>query len=90
MTADSSAETLVGATGCASGSQLLTGTSPALTAKPANDRMNTAQATPSVRWGETARQSPNCRLPEAMTMRMNAMVTAMVPASPSASITKPP
>ena len=46
ITADSSAETLVGATGWASGSQLLTGTRPALTAKPKKDSRNTAQPMP--------------------------------------------
>ena len=90
ITADSKAETFVGATGWASGSQLLTGTSPALTANPKNDSRKIAQPTCIVkmRAQRTAARS-NSSVPAAPATRMNAIATAMVPASLIANMTKP-
>jgi hypothetical protein len=87
MTADNNAETFVGATGWASGSQLLRGMSPAFTANPKNESRKMAQRSASVTAGGASRSAEKPSPPVAPAIRMNAIATAMVPPSLIASMT---
>ncbi len=63
MTPDMSADTWLGAAGCARGSQTWSGITPALPAKPSARRTKAASRVAGARAGAAARQSANRRLP---------------------------
>jgi len=89
ITAESSAETFVGATGWASGSQLLTGTRPALTPNPAKESRNTAHRTPGGRPAAAARIAVKSIDPAPSASSSSARAARIIPASLIASMTKP-
>ena len=69
MTPDISAETWLGAAGCARGSHTCSGITPALDAKPRPSRSSGRTRAPGVRSGAALAQSANVALPVAAVSR---------------------